>query len=106
MVSVLREQHVLAARRIFEEIKDSFQGKLVAIFIDFSKAFDSAKWTWIRAVLLHYNVHEELVEAVMSMYYGAKVKVKYTNDQFTNFIDLSIGWSSSRRHFRSMSNCE
>jgi hypothetical protein len=34
---------------------------------------------------------EELVEAVMSMYYGAKAKVKYSNDQFTNFIDLSIG---------------
>jgi Reverse transcriptase (RNA-dependent DNA polymerase) len=25
------------------------------------------------------------------MYYGAKAKVKYSNDQFTNFIDLSIG---------------
>jgi hypothetical protein len=31
------------------------------------------------------------VEAVMSMYYGAKAKVKYSNDQFTNFIELSIG---------------
>jgi Reverse transcriptase (RNA-dependent DNA polymerase) len=75
-------QHVLAARRI----KDSF-----AIFIDFSKAFDSVKWTWIHAVLLHYNVPEELVEVVMSMCYGAKAKVKYSNDQFTNFIDLRIG---------------
>jgi hypothetical protein len=27
----------------------------------------------------------------MSMHYGAKAKVKYSNDQFTNFIDLSIG---------------
>jgi hypothetical protein len=27
----------------------------------------------------------------MSIYYGAKAKVKYSNDQFTNFIDLSIG---------------
>jgi hypothetical protein len=24
-------------------------------------------------------------------YYGAKAKVKYSNDQLTNFIDLSIG---------------
>ena len=84
-------QHVLAARRIFEEIKDSSEGKLVAIFIDFSKAFDSVKWTWIRAVLLHYNVPEELVAAVMSMYNGAQAKVRYNNDQFTNYIDLSIG---------------
>jgi Reverse transcriptase (RNA-dependent DNA polymerase) len=73
------------------EIKDSSQGTLVAIFIAFSKAFDSVNWTWISAVLLHYYVPEELVEAVMSMYYGAKAKVNYSNDQFTNFIDLSIG---------------
>jgi hypothetical protein len=32
-----------------------------------------------------------LVEALISMYCGAKAKVKYSNDQFTNFIDLSIG---------------
>jgi hypothetical protein len=47
--------------------------------------------TWISAVLLHYNVPDELVEAVMSMHYGAKAKVKCRNDQFTNLIDLSIG---------------
>jgi hypothetical protein len=38
----------------------------------------------MRAVLLHNDVPEELVEIVMSLY-------KYINDQFTNFIDLSIG---------------
>jgi hypothetical protein len=27
----------------------------------------------------------------MSMHYGAKAKAKYSNDQFTNFIDLCIG---------------
>jgi hypothetical protein len=31
------------------------------------------------------------LKTVMSMHYGAKAKVKYSNDQFTNFIDLSIG---------------
>jgi hypothetical protein len=33
--------HDLAARRLFEEIKDSSQGRLVPICIDYSKAFDS-----------------------------------------------------------------
>jgi hypothetical protein len=36
-------------------------------FFDFSKASDSVKWAWIRAVLLHYNLPDELVTAVMSM---------------------------------------
>jgi Reverse transcriptase (RNA-dependent DNA polymerase) len=69
-------QHVLAARRIFEKIKESSEGRLIAIFIDFSKAFD--------------NVPEELVEAVMSTYCGPEEMVEYSNDQFTNFIDLSV----------------
>jgi hypothetical protein len=84
-------QHVLAIRRIIEEIQDSDSGKLIAIFIDFSKAFDSVSWDWIRAILLHYNVPVCLVEAIMSIYYGAKAKVRYDNDKFTDFIDLSVG---------------
>jgi hypothetical protein len=36
-------------------------------------------------------VQEEIVEAVISGCYGAKVKAKYGNDQFTNFIDHCIG---------------
>jgi hypothetical protein len=34
-------QHVLAARGIFQDIIDSSDGKLVAMFIDISKAFHS-----------------------------------------------------------------
>jgi hypothetical protein len=47
--------------RLFEKFKYSSKDRpdRVAIFIDFSEAFDSVKWTWIRAVLLHYNVPEE-----------------------------------------------
>jgi hypothetical protein len=74
-------QHVLSARRIIEEIQDSELGKLVAIFIDFSKAFDSVNWEWIRAILLHYNVPVFLVDSIMSLYYGAKAKVRYDTEK-------------------------
>ena len=84
-------QHVLAARRVIEEIQDSELGKLIAIFIDFSKAFDSVNWEWIRAILLHYNVPVFLVDSIMSLYYGAKAKVRYDTDKFTDFIELCIG---------------
>jgi hypothetical protein len=62
-------QHTLAGGRIFEEIKDSSEGRLVAI--------DSVKWTWIRAVILRYNEPEALVDAVMFLCneaYYAKVR--------------------------------
>ena len=84
-------QHVLAVRRIIEEIQDSDLGKLVAIFIDFSKAFDSVSWEWISAILLHYNVPAFLVDSIMSLYHGAKAKVRYDTGKFTDFIDLSVG---------------
>jgi hypothetical protein len=47
-------QHLIVARRLFEEIKDLSEGRLAAIFIgftkayifiDLSKAFDSVKLT-------------------------------------------------------------
>jgi hypothetical protein len=37
-------QHVLAARRLIEEVNDSSLAKLIAIFLDFSKASDSVNW--------------------------------------------------------------
>jgi hypothetical protein len=74
-----------------EEIRDSKSGSLIAIFIDFSKAFDSIRWTYIRAVLLAYNVPVKLVKLIMALYCGAKAKVKYSNDKFTDYISLSVG---------------
>jgi Reverse transcriptase (RNA-dependent DNA polymerase) len=84
-------QHVLAARRLIEEIRDSSTGKLVSIFIDFTKAFDSVNWNWMRAILLAYNVPIKLVNTIMSLYHGATAKVKLENNEFTDFISLSSG---------------
>ena len=84
-------QHVLTLRRIIEEVRDSELGKLVLVFIDFSKAFDSVSWDWIRAILLHYNVPIALVDVIMSLYAGAKAKVRYDTDKFTDYISLSVG---------------
>jgi Reverse transcriptase (RNA-dependent DNA polymerase) len=81
----------LAAKRIFVEIKDWSEAWFVAIFIDFSRAFDAVKGTWILAVLSHYNIPEELVTADISIYNGAQAKVRCNNDQFTCYIDLNIG---------------
>ena len=84
-------QHVLATRRIIEEIRDSEFGKLIVIFIDFSKAFDSVSWDWIRAILLHYGVPLFLVDSIMSLYYGARTKVRYGCGKFTEGIELTVG---------------
>ena len=81
---------MLALRRIIEEIQDSELGRLIVVFIDFCKAFDSVYWAWIRAILLHYNVPLSLVEAIMSIYYGARVKVRFDSEQFTDYIDLRL----------------
>jgi hypothetical protein len=77
-------------RRIIEEVTDSSKAKMIGVFVDFSNAFDSVRWVWIRAVLLYYNVPPSLVDAIMSLYHGASTKVKY-DDVFTDFIPLSTG---------------
>jgi hypothetical protein len=46
--------------------------KCVAVFIDFCKAFDSVDWCQIETILYAYQVPKDLVEAIMSIYHGAK----------------------------------
>ena len=65
-------QQVLTMRRLIEATEATQDGKMIAIFIDFSKAFDSVDWNYIEQILLAYGVPKEIVDAVMSVYIGAK----------------------------------
>jgi hypothetical protein len=44
---------VLEDSTLLDDSKDSSEGRLLAIFIELSKAFDSIIWPWILSVLLH-----------------------------------------------------
>ena len=83
-------QQVLALRRLIEETSSTQTGKLAAIFIDFSKAFDSVDWNYIENILLAYDVPKALVDAVMSLYYGAQASVKVGSSLSEPF-DLGVG---------------
>ena len=83
-------QHILALRRLIEECSIHQNSPLIAIFIDFKKAFDSVKWSYIHQILISYNVPDLLCNAIMSMYYGAKTKVT-TSDGLSDDISLSTG---------------
>ena len=86
-------QHVLAVRRIFESVRMTKDAKLVAIFVDFCKAFDSVNWVQIEAILYAYQVPEELVQAIMSIYNGAKAGLRDSEGQVydENTFNLSVG---------------
>jgi hypothetical protein len=60
------------------------------LFIDFTKAFDTVSWTFLRAVLLAYRVPVKLVNAIMSLYDGATARVR-TSDGLTEPITLGQG---------------
>ena len=80
-------QHILALRRLIEECSIHQNSPLIAIFIDFKKAFDSVKWSYIHQILISYNVPDLLCNAIMSMYYGAKTKFT-TSDGLSDDISL------------------
>jgi len=86
-------QHVLSVRRIFESIRMSQKARCVAIFVDFCKAFDSISWVQIEAILYAYQVPSELVQAIMSIYYGAKAGLMDSDGQLLdeNTFSLSVG---------------
>ena len=83
-------QHVLTLRRIIEEIKSSPMGKIIFVFIDFSKAYDSIDWNYIEQILFAYHIPSEIINAIMSMYYGAKTSIRI-NGIFSNLIELGVG---------------
>jgi len=83
-------QQVLALRRLIEEISSTRTGKLIAVFIDFSKAFDSVDWNYIENILLAYDVPKSLVDAIMSLYYNAQASVKVGSNISESF-DLGVG---------------
>ena len=84
-------QQVLALRRIIEETQSVKDKKLVTVFVDFSKAFDSVDWNYIEGILIAYDVPKEIVDAIrMSVYYGAQAAVKVNGD-ISNFFELGVG---------------
>ena len=83
-------QQVLALRRLIEEISSVKDKKLITVFVDFSKAFDSVDWNYIENILLAYDVPKEMVDAIMSVYFGAQAAVK-VDGVVSSFFDLGIG---------------
>ena len=67
--------------------------RLVAICVDFCKAFDSVSWDQMEAILYAYQVPSELVLAIMSVYRGAQAVILDTDGEVTSKakIDLSVG---------------
>jgi hypothetical protein len=86
-------QQVLALKRLFESIRMTKNAKCVAIFVDFCKAFDSVSWSEIEAILYAYQVPTELVQAIMSIYHGAKAGLYDSEGQLfdENTFNLGIG---------------
>jgi len=68
-------QQILAMRRLIEMCRVKQNLNLVAVFIDFSKAFDSISWNSIEQILLAYDIPPLIVSAVMVLYRGAQAQV-------------------------------
>jgi ribonuclease HI len=83
-------QQVLALKRIIEECDMKQQSQMVAVFIDFTKAFDSVSWFAIRAILTSYDVPCELIDCILSLYTNANTRIK-TTEGLSNSIQLSVG---------------
>ena len=82
-------QHVLTLRRLIEGCQTK-QVNLVVTFIDFKKAFDSIRWIALDSILHAYGIPSRLRNAVMALYYGAKVVVTTADGEADPF-NLSAG---------------
>jgi len=69
-------QQVLALRILTEACSNHRDSPLIVTFIDFTKAFDSINWKYLRAILTLYGIPEKLVAAIMSLYEGTHAHVR------------------------------
>jgi Reverse transcriptase (RNA-dependent DNA polymerase) len=75
-------QNVLAFRRLFEVAKIKKNYRFVCTFIDFCKAFDSAKWNYVKAISITYNLLILLVNEKMALYNRESAEVVTSDGNF------------------------
>ena len=83
-------QHVLALRRVFEQCRLKQETNCVAVFIDYSKAFDSISRGMMKKILSAYGIPEKVVDMIMRLYNGSKAHVMTTDGPSDDF-EISAG---------------
>ena len=85
--SCLEQIHIL--KRVMEAYRQR-QLPLIAIFIDFSKAFDSVDREMMWKILRHYGVPEKMVQAISTIYRSCLNRVR-VNGQLSDPFTVSTG---------------
>ena len=81
--------HILALRRICEELKNHSQ-EAVLVFIDFKKAFDSVDREKMLEILSAYGIPNEIIQAIKVMYIDTYAQV-ITPDGMTDSFLINAG---------------
>ena len=83
-------QHVLSLRKILEQCRVRQNCNCVAVFVDFSKAFDSISRARMELILPSYGIPRKIVKAIMSMYSCTSATV-FTSDGQSDPFDITAG---------------
>ena len=75
-------EHILAVRRLIEEVEQTQDAQLHILFLDFSKAFDTVAWPHLWSIMRAYRIPERYIQAVRSLYTGSSARVR-TKDGLT-----------------------
>jgi hypothetical protein len=85
-------QHVLALHRVFEQCRLKQETNCVAVFIDYSKAFDSISRSMMKKILSAYGIPEKVVDMIMRLYNGSKAHVMTTDGPSDGFEISAFDW--------------
>ena len=82
-------EQILCLRRLIEGAQRGDR-RLISIFVDFKKAFDSIDRTRMFAILTAYGIPPKVVAALKSLYHETQAFVR-TSDGNTDFFDITTG---------------
>ena len=82
-------EQILCLRRLIEGAQRGDR-RLISIFVDFKKAFDSIDRTRMFAILTAYGITPKVVAALKSLYHETQAFVR-TSDGITDFFEITTG---------------
>jgi hypothetical protein len=70
-------QQIIALQQLLHQTRQEKHGKLIALFIDFSRAFDSVSYSSLERTLLYWHVPTNIIQLILTVLRGQQLVPRF-----------------------------